>query len=186
MIEATLKVTPLRTATIPPPMALHEISFNTQGPIVDVAFNNDGSLIGVLHADQVSIVKYDPRSRDSQLELARSIHFEQYSVRPWQIASVGGTEFHCLVHHDDHNLNSIHAFRNVQSNAEGPHPYLVSEEVLSRYSSIFSRMDRTAVHYANGEGSVTQMRANTSFVPTEKRPPSLWVDIAGSDDAVSE
>ena len=166
-------------------MALHEISFDAQGPITDVAFNKDGSLIGVLHADSVSIVEYDPRSRDSRPEIRRSILFEQDQDMPCQIASVGETEFQCLVHHDDRNTDSVQAVRNVQATAEGAHPVFLAEEVPPRISSVFSRMDRTAVHYTTTEGFATQTNGIASFSFIDSRSLRPWVEIAGGGEAVS-
>ena len=52
----TIKITPLRTANVPPPMALHELQ--VQSNAIDVAFNADASLIAVLHQDGTSIFEW--------------------------------------------------------------------------------------------------------------------------------
>lgn len=49
----TLKLTPLRVANVPPPMALHEVELTDNA--VDVAINSDNSRIAVLHEASVSI-----------------------------------------------------------------------------------------------------------------------------------
>ncbi|KAE8453046.1 hypothetical protein EG329_012233 [Mollisiaceae sp. DMI_Dod_QoI] len=51
-----IKVTPFRTANIPPPMALHELEVPSH--TIDVVFNADTSLIAVLHGLGISIFEW--------------------------------------------------------------------------------------------------------------------------------
>ena len=49
----TLKITPLRLANVPPPMALMEIPLKYKA--VDVAFNPNASMVAILHREGISI-----------------------------------------------------------------------------------------------------------------------------------
>lgn len=51
-----IKVTPFRTANIPPPMALHELRVRSNA--IDVAFNADASLVAVLHQKGIAIFEW--------------------------------------------------------------------------------------------------------------------------------
>jgi elongator complex protein 1 len=51
-----IKITPFRTANIPPPMALHELKVRSNA--IDVAFNSDASLIAVLHLKGIAIFEW--------------------------------------------------------------------------------------------------------------------------------
>lgn len=51
----SIKVTPFMAANVPPPMALHEITVNSNA--ADVAFNGDSS-IAVLHQQGISLFEY--------------------------------------------------------------------------------------------------------------------------------
>jgi elongator complex protein 1 len=51
-----IKITPFRTANIPPPMALHEISVDSNA--IDVAINEDASLFAVLHQEGISFFEW--------------------------------------------------------------------------------------------------------------------------------
>ncbi|PQE09763.1 iki3 family protein [Rutstroemia sp. NJR-2017a WRK4] len=53
----TLKVTPFRTANIPPPMALHEVTVHSNA--IDVAITADASRIAVLHQTGISMFEWD-------------------------------------------------------------------------------------------------------------------------------
>lgn len=52
----TIKVTPFRTANIPPPMALHE--FKVHSNATDIAINGDASSIAVLHQQGISVFEW--------------------------------------------------------------------------------------------------------------------------------
>lgn len=55
----SVKITPFRTANVPPPMSLHNITVD--GNVIDVAFNNDASLIAVLYCAGIVIFKSQKR-----------------------------------------------------------------------------------------------------------------------------
>ncbi|KAG9229092.1 elongator complex protein-like protein 1 [Amylocarpus encephaloides] len=52
----TINVTPLRTANVPPPMALHELKVHSNA--VDIAFSADSSLLAVLHLDGIALFEW--------------------------------------------------------------------------------------------------------------------------------
>jgi elongator complex protein 1 len=60
-----LKVTPLRVANIPPPMALDEIELRNNA--LDVAVNKDGTEIAVLHQSSVSVFACDYMAKPPQM-----------------------------------------------------------------------------------------------------------------------
>jgi elongator complex protein 1 len=51
-----VKVTPFRTANIPPPMALHELEVRSNA--TDIAFSSDASLIAVLHQKGIALFEW--------------------------------------------------------------------------------------------------------------------------------
>ncbi|KAI9729846.1 MAG: hypothetical protein M1834_006595 [Cirrosporium novae-zelandiae] len=57
----TVKFSPLRLANVPPPMALHELEVSANS--LDVAFNQDGTKLVVLHHSSLSIygINYDAK-----------------------------------------------------------------------------------------------------------------------------
>ena len=59
----SIKVTPFRTANIPPPMALHEITAHSN--VIDIAFNGDASSIAVLHQQGISLFEWKDLSPTS-------------------------------------------------------------------------------------------------------------------------
>lgn len=59
-----LKVTPLRTANVPPPMAFDDIQLPEH--IIDVAIDRSGMRIAALHADRISVLKCNYGSKPAK------------------------------------------------------------------------------------------------------------------------
>ncbi|KAK7948231.1 Elongator complex protein 1 [Apiospora aurea] len=59
----TLKLTPLRTANMPPPMAMYELQLTSS--IVDVAFSPDNAYMAVLHQGGVELYKWQVKGQRS-------------------------------------------------------------------------------------------------------------------------
>ncbi len=56
-----LKLTPLRLANIPPPMALHELALDQNA--IDVAFSQSNTRLAVLHETSISVFDWDIESK---------------------------------------------------------------------------------------------------------------------------
>ncbi|KAF7186676.1 Elongator complex protein 1 [Pseudocercospora fuligena] len=70
-----LKITPLRTANVPPPMAFDEIE--TPGNIADVAISANGMRLAVLHHDRISVWKCNYSSKPAKkAELLETLHLD--------------------------------------------------------------------------------------------------------------
>ncbi len=52
----SIKITPLRMANIPPPMALHELKVRSN--VIDVAFSAEASMIAVLHRKGIAVFEW--------------------------------------------------------------------------------------------------------------------------------
>jgi elongator complex protein 1 len=71
----TVKITPLRTTNVPPPMALHEVEAYSNA--IDVAFNADGSLLAVLHLNGIAVYEWNASQSDSTPSLTSRVTFEK-------------------------------------------------------------------------------------------------------------
>ncbi|KAI0181344.1 IkappaB kinase complex, IKAP component [Hypoxylon sp. FL1284] len=93
----TLKLTPFRTASVPPPMALFE--FQTPSPIIDVAFSPANTFMAVLHQLGVDVHKWNVKEQRSLLpSLVGSLTFtkENPDDLPLQVAVTENAVVHCL------------------------------------------------------------------------------------------
>ncbi|KAK7625895.1 IKI3 family protein [Phyllosticta citricarpa] len=98
---STLRVTPLRSANVPPPMSLHEVDVGRTP--VDVAINSSSTRLAVLRENDVQVYGYDPTSKfpsDPQHIPGRedfgATVAGRYSVRPRQVAFRGESELFVL------------------------------------------------------------------------------------------
>ncbi|KAI1873414.1 hypothetical protein JX265_005036 [Neoarthrinium moseri] len=84
----TLKITPFRTANVPPPMAMYEIEVKSS--IVDVAFSPDHAYMAVLHQTGFDLYQWHTKAQRSlRPSYQASVEFDGASadVAPLSIAS---------------------------------------------------------------------------------------------------
>ncbi|KAI0406277.1 elongator complex protein [Xylaria palmicola] len=94
-----LKITPFRTANVPPPMAMFELSVSS--PAVDVAFSPANTFMAVLH--QIGVDLYEWTTNQERSSSPRLIgtttfakeHFGEY-LMPLQISVTETSSIHCL------------------------------------------------------------------------------------------
>lgn len=76
---STVKLTPLRTANVPPPMALFEVE--VESAAIDVAFGRRNESFAVLHRAGVNIFEWPLKNgRPSQPQLQSKLHFESSNM----------------------------------------------------------------------------------------------------------
>ncbi|KAL7623869.1 putative elongator complex protein 1 [Parahypoxylon ruwenzoriense] len=95
----TLKLTPFRTANVPPPMALFELQASS--PIIDVAFSPANTFMAVLHQLGVDLYEWKIRGQRSLIpSLIGSVAFARddpdQECMPLQIAVTENSVVHCL------------------------------------------------------------------------------------------
>ncbi|KAI0147822.1 elongator complex protein [Xylariaceae sp. FL1272] len=94
-----LKVTPLRTSNIPPPMAMFELQVSS--PIVDVAFSPANTFMAVLHQTGVDLYEWttkDHRSLKPHFLGSSAFSREESGKRllPLQVSITETLSIHCL------------------------------------------------------------------------------------------
>ena len=110
VIDGTfLKLTPFRTANVPPPMTLFEIPAQTA--IADVAFSPSNTFMAVLHQQGIDVYKWDVKEQRSlRPSLAGRLDFTTEEswrgVTPLQVAVSENLSIHCLCFGDGPAINS--------------------------------------------------------------------------------
>ncbi|KAI2631912.1 IkappaB kinase complex, IKAP component [Hypoxylon sp. NC1633] len=94
-----LKITPFRTANVPPPMALFELEAST--PVVDVAFSPANTFMAVLHQGGVDVYEWRVKGQRSIApSLVGSVSISKDSLDgesiPLQVAVTENSVVHCL------------------------------------------------------------------------------------------
>ena len=176
-----LKITPLRTANIPPPMALHEVSLELGSPIVDVAFNESGSLLGVLQSDQVTFFSNQPHKRQAEPQKLDVIPIGE--GEPYQIVSLGQSRFGFIAHLSDDNKSVIRTVNSggpvveigAQHSTDQPSPPL---------SSIFTDIRRTEMFYQEETGKLGPVIEDITIQATKLPSLCPWVEAIAVNEQV--
>ncbi|KAI5809605.1 IKI3 family protein [Peziza echinospora] len=106
---ANLKITPIRNANVPPPMALYDIALESTP--IDLAMSSSGNLIAVLRHTSVDIIQWYPgkprtakkpqlTSNVARFELEDNVRQIEF-VSPTRIAVLSDTQDSCVLKYFD-------------------------------------------------------------------------------------
>ncbi|KAF7543377.1 hypothetical protein G7046_g10013 [Stylonectria norvegica] len=103
----TVKLTPFRTANVPPPMSLFEIT--AASSVVDVAFGRQNTTFAVLHRQGVDVYEWPVKNgRAIKPQLKVRVPFEEAEAplhrAPLRISSIAGGKFHLTTHEGSHGF----------------------------------------------------------------------------------
>ncbi|KAH6996947.1 IKI3 family-domain-containing protein [Ilyonectria destructans] len=103
----SVKLTPFRTANVPPPMSLFEIT--AASAVVDVAFGYQNTIFAVLHRNGVDVYEWPMKNgRSIKPQLSRHIPSEPTDVPayriPLKITYTSNNKFHCFNYQDKDSL----------------------------------------------------------------------------------
>ncbi|KAE8340311.1 hypothetical protein BDV24DRAFT_63860 [Aspergillus arachidicola] len=101
----TLKLTPLRLAGVPPPMAHNELTLDSN--VIDVAFSKSGTRIAVLTKDCFSVFMWSLKTRPVAAPILESSYplSDALDSRPRQIAFINENEVYILKSSGPNNAN---------------------------------------------------------------------------------
>jgi elongator complex protein 1 len=131
----TLKLTPLRLAGVPPPMAHNELTLESNA--IDVAFSKSGSRIAVLMSNRFSVYLWSLKSRPVPTPILESSYplSDSSASRPRQIAFLNDNEIFVL---KDSGPNSSHIERTILDTrtTESVYQAADSEQMASIFAGI--------------------------------------------------
>ncbi|KAJ5938769.1 hypothetical protein N7466_001903 [Penicillium verhagenii] len=136
----TLKLTPLRLAGVPPPMAHNELKLDSN--VIDVAFSKSGTRIAVLMESSFSIFLWSLKSRPVPMPILESSYplSDAIDSRPRQIAFVDDNEVYVL---KDSAPNTSHIEQTSLETRESRIVYQASDS--EQLSSIFAGIGHRAL-----------------------------------------
>lgn len=140
----TLKLTPLRLAGIPPPMAHNELPLDSNG--VDVAFSKSGTRIAVLTEQTFSVFLWSLKSRPVPAPILESSYplSDAPTSRPRQIAFVNETEVYVLT---GRGPNTDHIVRTTLETRESRVVYQSAD--AEQISAIFPGIGHRALWFSH-------------------------------------
>lgn len=165
-----LKITPLRIANVPPPMAFDEVDLPQNA--LDVSIREDGCQIAVLHQTSVSILKCDYTSKPPRLAtventIAISEEGEERNSRLQLLE--GRLEHHRTDHdriryaHTDGTLTNGHAF----TESHLPHNDDIAEWHSSSGDPLSFQLKNGGTLHISSNSDITRIAGCTSFVVTK-------------------
>ncbi|KAJ5889926.1 hypothetical protein N7504_010736 [Penicillium tannophilum] len=139
-----LKLTPLRLAGVPPPMAHNELKLDSN--VVDVAFSKSGSRIAVLMQSRFSIFLWSLKSRPVPMPMLESSYplSDAADSRPRQIAFVDDNEVYVL---KDSSPNTSHIEQTSLETRETRVVYQASDS--EQLSSMFAGIGHRALWFSH-------------------------------------
>lgn len=184
VIDGTdLKITPFRTANVPPPMAFFEITEQTA--VIDVAFSPSNTFMAVLHQHGVNLYKWGIKdSRSIAPSWAGGLNFKEEEswkdVIPLQIAVSENLTIHCLCYGTGPTVNSYTFDESVRDFAPNPTMYAGAMLGFTKLTQATS----TDVLVQDGLGRLHNVGAQQDEIYSTRLPAYLtWsevVDLAGN------
>lgn len=171
----TVKLSPLKTAAVPPPMSLCDISLKFNA--IDVAFSKSSSKIAVLTPEGVSIYNWGSKTEstlDTKLHLYPSSH---PSERGRQVAFLDESHVYVLKQCDP----AVGMIERISLITNERKPVFESEEA-EHLSSIFSNLEQNSLWVAQG----TRQKKGLSYSivsddENETLPVTPWTESPGQD-----
>ncbi|TAQ86928.1 hypothetical protein B7494_g4766 [Chlorociboria aeruginascens] len=179
----SIKLTAFRTANIPPPMALHEVTVFSNA--IDIAFNADASSIAVLHQKGISIFEWQPGSNSSPPSLTGRFTFDkdgQSSFVHQQIAFSGKDEVLVLERTDSGPAVKCYSFSDEIGRIEEKS---LSTRTTSSISALLSFVEDSSIHpFAQGvTGDLHSLSFGDHSLSTCSFPhPLPWVEAVPFKD----
>lgn len=176
----TLKVTPFRTANVPPPMAFNEIEL--PAPATDVAFNSTGTQMAVLHHDRITIWTCDYAVKPTRSASLRgsSLVFTEIDksyleAAFWQqIAWLPNKGVSCVALVDLMGTSKLLSFTNGLMNFTELRTTPVALCTGADGAKVFCEDDSGAVFDLQSESSIATVNAATSSLPATCPSVEVW------------
>jgi len=175
-----LKLTPFRSANVPPPMALHDI--DVKGNIVDVVFNSTGTRIAVIGPINLSIYDWNLSAKPIPAPvLHKEVSMPDLSLKDLvhrQVAFGPQDSIYVLMRDNVNNRDVIYRFEDGEFQH---HP--LSEE-HSSITSIFPSKEYKNLAAEISDGSLREVTLDSVDVPDLPKLPTScpWTQLAYHGD----
>ncbi|KAL2073136.1 hypothetical protein VTL71DRAFT_10460 [Oculimacula yallundae] len=183
----SVNITPLRTANVPPPMALHEIEVSSNA--IDVAFNADASFIAVLHRKGISVFEWKSVAASSPAPtLTGRVTFQEAEFFPvvyQQITFAGTNEVLVLQKDDTGSSINQYGFDDDTGRMELLRPVTSPISTITTLSSFFKN-DVARPFVQGKKGNIHSLATEEHSLAHCSFPMYLpWVEISSGEDEIS-
>lgn len=182
----SIGITPLRTANVPPPMALHDLEIPSNA--IDVAFNADTSLLAVLHQQGISIFEWRSTAASAPPpELTGRVTFQKsdFCKATYQQITFADTNQVLVLQRDETGQKIVR----YGFNDSGRMEEIPSKECASLVVSTLSSYFRDGLAYAfaqDTKGGIHSLAVGDHSLAHCSLPSYLpWVEIATNEDEIA-
>lgn len=180
----TVKITPFRTANVPPPMALFEVK--AESSVVDVAFGHQNSSFAVLHQRGVDIYGLPLKNgRSTKPVEVRRLPFDTPNMpehhMPLRICWVSDNSLRCMGYQDD-----LGHLQLVVSTGEGSSAEISMLDSNLILGATATREDESGVESYGQDQSGRLYRLSNSgddILPIQFTTQLPWFEVSKHDDA---
>jgi elongator complex protein 1 len=176
----TVKLTPFRTANVPPPMALFEVPVDSSA--VDVAFGRQNQSFAVLHRKGVDVFDWpvnNGRWTKPQLKCKVCFGSEHASGVALRITCTANFEFSCMMFSGD----SGHQQLAVQANLETPQLTLLGEATRIVATSTFEDESSIESYGQDAHGRLCRLSLSGNIsLPVSFQSPLPAFEVAKVDE----
>jgi elongator complex protein 1 len=174
-----MKLTPIRVANVPPPMALHEITLEVEA--IDVAVNLSNTKIAVLHRTSFTILSYDPRiSLGPVIERIEDLPISDFVVAR-QICYKGDDEVLVLMNNLLTNESLVYDCLNQQESQIPNSTNVLRLFPSADYSALFLATEDMVKQVDTLENTTGLLEATTvATIPA----PAPWVEVVQCGEEV--
>jgi elongator complex protein 1 len=178
ILLATLKLTPIRNANVPPPMALHELQL--QQNAVDVAIGQSSTCFIVLDLAGITAYNYRITSKSTkQPTIIERYQLPEECGTPVQVSLRGDDEIYLLTHLADANRDEVYFSRFE----DGSWTKLSID--MDHVASIFANQSYDQINAQNSHGLTSSISDNVVQGWSIKFPGTCpWTELVQVADEV--
>ncbi|KAF4981587.1 hypothetical protein FZEAL_2653 [Fusarium zealandicum] len=180
----TVKLTPFRTANVPPPMSMFEIT--ASAPVVDVAFGRNNTSFAVLHRKGVDFYEWQMKNgRSIKPQLLRTAAFDGAETSSYGVLlriTAVSDKFHYFSYQSDQGFLR----RAIQASAEGePSLTTVGSQELLVATTIYEDSSSFNTYGQDTSGKLFQINDSGNeplYIQFQTQLP--WFEISKVDDEI--
>jgi elongator complex protein 1 len=177
-----LKLTPLRHANIPPPMALHELTL--RGEAIDVSINAAASLIAVLNERAVDVYNYNTKKRKiSDPKLSRTFSLPDAWGTPYQVTLSGDMQIAVLTQSSE---SGVQLYRVDLNGSESSEALIEISPKSADAASLLLANDTDRIFFASPAGQIEHLDSEISHAGPLRLPVFCpWTEVLENEGSVS-
>ncbi|KAM5382866.1 hypothetical protein ACJZ2D_002257 [Fusarium nematophilum] len=182
----TVKLTPFRTANVPPPMSLFEIS--AAASVIDVAFGPSNTSFAVLHRKGIDVYEWPMKNgRPIKPQVLRQIPFDRAEEDSGihivlRIAALGNGKFHYFSYEGDRGFLQ-HAVQ--AGGVDGYSTVVVDSQDLLVATSSYEDGSSFETYGQDSSGKLFQINdTGNELLPVQFQTQLPWFEISKVDDQI--